>query len=138
MSFYGMGNEPRMIEDALEAADMAWWLMELPSGAVFFSPNKVKLLGYSAKDASKFVHYTSFTELIHPDDYDSAMKAMEDHLSGEAPIYETTYRIRTKKGGYITLYDRGRIVAEKGKDLAIAGIVIDVTRYHPGKLLPQE
>lgn len=130
-----MGNESRMIEDALEAGDMAWWLMELPSGVVFFSPNKVKLLGYNEKEASKFVHYSAFTDLLHPDDYDRVMKAMKDHIDGKAPTYETTYRIKTKNGDYITLYDRGRIVAQKGDNLAVAGIVIEVSNYHPDELL---
>jgi ABC-type antimicrobial peptide transport system permease subunit len=61
-----MGNESAMIEDALEAGEIAWWLMELPSGAVFFSLNKIKILGYSKKDISKFVHFSSFTDLLHP------------------------------------------------------------------------
>jgi predicted RNA-binding protein YlqC (UPF0109 family) len=29
------------------------------------------------------------------------------------------------------LYDRGRIVGRKGKEIAIAGIVIDLTNYSP-------
>lgn len=129
MSFYGMGKESLMIEDALEAADVAWWIMELPSGVVFFSPNKVKLLGYNEKDAAKFVHYSAFTQLLHPDDYDSTMKAMKDHIDGKTPIYETSYRIKNKKGDYIKLYDRGRIVAQKEDNIAVAGIVIDVSNY---------
>lgn len=133
MSFYGMGKEAEMIEDALEAGGMAWWVMELPSGVVFFSPNKIRMLGYDEKDSRSFVHYTKFTELLHIDDYEAAMTAMENHLSGKAPIYETTYRIKTKNGGYITLYDRGKIVGRKDDKLAIAGIVIDVTHYHPLK-----
>lgn len=133
MSFYGRGNESAMIEDAIEAADMAWWLMELPSGTVFFSPNKVKLLGYDEKETSKFVHYSSFTKLLHPDDYDNAMKAMKDHIDGIVPIYEVAYRIKTKKGAYIKMYDRGRIVARKNGDIAIAGIVMDASIYNPRK-----
>jgi PAS domain S-box-containing protein len=133
MIFYGMGNESAMIEDAIEAADMAWWIMELPSGAVFFSPNKIKLLGYDEKETSDFVHYTAFTNLLHPDDHDNTMKAMEDHLSGKVPIYQSTYRIKTKSGDYKTLYDRGKIIARQGDDLALAGIVIDFTNYRPAK-----
>jgi PAS domain S-box-containing protein len=133
MAFYGMGNESSMIEDALEAGGMAWWLMELPSGAVFFSPNKLKLIGYKESDASKFVHYSAFTNLLHPDDHDKTMKAMRDHIDGIADIYEAKYRIKSSNGEYVHLYDRGRIVAKKGKDIAVAGIVIDLTKYSPGK-----
>lgn len=131
MSFYGMGNEGRMLEDALEAGGVGWWLMELPSGAVFFSLNKIKMLGYTEKDVSKFLSFTDFTNLLHPDDRDKAMKAMQDHLDGNADMYEAKYRIKTATGKYIELYDRGRVVARKDKEIAVAGVVIDITKYTP-------
>jgi len=131
MSFYGLGTEFKMLEDALEAGGVAWWLMELPSGAVFFSSNKIKMLGYNQKQASEFLHYTNFTDLLHPDDHDNAMKAMQDHLNGKAELYETCYRIKKANGKYRTLYDRGCIVAKKGKEVAVAGIVLDVTKHFP-------
>ncbi len=34
------------IEDALGAADMAWWELEFPSGALRFSKHKTDMLGY--------------------------------------------------------------------------------------------
>ncbi len=129
-----MGNESSMLEDALEAGGMAWWLIELPSGAVFFSPNKIKMLGYKEEDTSKFLHYSAFTDLLHPDDYDKSMKAMKDHIDGKAKIYEVKYRIKSVSGKYIVMYDRGRIVAHKGDDMAIAGIVIDLTNYSPNNV----
>ena len=97
MSFYGIGQEFAMLEDAIEAGGMAWWIMELPSGVVFFSPNKIKLLGYTEKEVSKFVHYSNFTDLVHPDDYEKCMKAMKDHIEGKTKLYETQYRIKTKE-----------------------------------------
>lgn len=132
MSFYGYGQEFALLEDALEAGGIAWWLMELPSKMVFFSVNKLIMMGYSKDDVHKFVRYTDFTERIHPDDYASAMKAMTDHLEGRTPLYETQYRIKAKDGSYLTFYDRGRIVGRKGKELAIAGIVLNITSNAPG------
>jgi PAS domain S-box-containing protein len=129
MSFYGMGNESQMLQDALEAGGVAWWLMELPSGAVFFSPNKIKMLGYKEKDMLKFLAFTDFTNLLHPDDYDETMQAMQDHIDGKAEIYQARYRIKAIDGKYKVLFDRGRIVARKGKEIAVAGIVIDLTKY---------
>lgn len=116
-----------MLEDAIQAGGMAWWLMELPSGAVFFSPNKIKLLGYNEKDVKSFVHYTNFTDLVHPEDQEKCMQAMRDHIEGRAEMYETKYRIKAKDGSYKTLYDRGKIVGRKGEELAIAGIVLDIS-----------
>jgi PAS domain S-box-containing protein len=131
MSFYGMGGEMPMLEDALEAGGVAWWLMELPSGAVFFSPNKIKLLGFTNEKTPKFLSYTDFTDLLHPDDYEKTMEAMQNHINGTAEIYEAKYRIKTASDKYKVLYDRGRIVGRKGKEIAIAGIVIDLTNYSP-------
>ncbi len=117
-------DDLEVFELALEAAGMAWWMMEMPSGVIFFSPNKVKMLHRNAED---FVHYTSFTDLIHPEDYQPMMDAMQDHLHGKKDIYETTYRIKMKNGNYKRFYDRGRIVKKYGGDITIAGMVFDVT-----------
>jgi PAS domain S-box-containing protein len=122
--FYGTGRELEMLEDAVEAADMAWWVMEIPSGAVFFSPNKITMLGYSRKEIKKFVHYSNFTDLLHPDDLLAAMKAMEDLLSGKASTYSQKYRLRNTDGEFVTFYDKGRVVGRRSDgSVAVAGIV---------------
>jgi len=67
--------------------------------------------------------------MIHPEDYNKAMKAMKDHLEGKTPNYEVPYRIRKKDGSYALFLDKGGVVNrnETGKPLRITGIVIDVT-----------
>ena len=119
----GIRSEVEHIEGALEAANMAWWSLEFPSGALSFSHYKTRMLGYEAKD---FVHYTHFTNLIHPDDYDQAMKAMSDHYTGEKDVYDTLYRIKAKDGSYKTFHDKGRIVERNGKSFIVAGVVSKV------------
>lgn len=107
----------------MQAAGIAWWEMEHPSGALTFSENKTKMLGYDAKD---FYHYTKFTELIHPDDHDAAMAAMMALMKGETDTYETKYRIRAADGSYRTFYDKGKIVEKNENGIIIAGVVIDI------------
>lgn len=109
---------------ALDAGEIAWWEMELPSGVVFFSEKKALMLGRDPKD---FVHYKSFTDILHPDDYPVAMKAMQDHLEGKASHYEVRYRIQCADGSYRTFLDRGKIVEKTAKKTKVAGIVIDIT-----------
>lgn len=48
----GVKSDRQQIEGALEAAGMAWWSLELPSGALQFSRYKTDVLGYDAKDGS--------------------------------------------------------------------------------------
>lgn len=116
----GIRSTLEHVEEALSAADMAWWSLEFPSGALTFSKNKTDMIGRDAKD---FVHYKHFTDLIHPDDHDKAMKAMSDHYEGRANYYETTYRIKHKNGNYITFHDKGRIVEHTDTSFIVAGIV---------------
>lgn len=108
------------VEGALVAADMAWWELEFPSGALRFSKNKTDMLGYDAKD---FVHFTHFTDLIHPEDYDASMKAMTDHYEGRKDTYEVAYRIKASDGTYVRFYDKGQIVERTEHGFVVAGIV---------------
>lgn len=119
----GIRSEVEHIEGALKAADMAWWSLEFPSGALSFSHYKTDMLGYDAKD---FFHYTHFTNLIHPDDFDQAMKAMSDHYTGKAEMYDTVYRIEAKDGSYKTFHDKGKIVERNGDSFVVAGVVSKV------------
>ena len=113
---------------ALSAGNLAWWTMEVATGKATFNENKVKMLGYHMKEFQD-AHYSAFTELIHPDDYNKAMQAMRDHLSGKNELYEVTYRIKHKDGHYIWFYDRGSTTKRdnEGKPVLVKGIVFDDT-----------
>lgn len=119
----GIKNDREHIEGALEAADMAWWSLEFPSGALKFSRYKTDVLGYEAKD---FVHFTHFTDLIHEDDKAATMAAMSDHYTGKKDVYETTYRIKASDGTYVTFHDKGKIVERTGDSFVVAGVVSKV------------
>lgn len=119
----GIRTDLEHVEGALEAADMAWWSLEFPSGALTFSHHKTAMLGYRAED---FVHFTHFTDLIHPEDKDQAMQAMTDHYTGKKAAYETTYRIKANDGTYKTFYDKGKIVERTGDTFVVAGVVSKV------------
>lgn len=108
------------LEDAMKAADIAWWEIEFPSGTIFFSENKTRMLGYDNKD---FFHYSHFTDLLHPEDLPSAMKAMKDVITGKSEIYDTTYRIKASDGTYKTFHDKGKIVSHLGDEFSVAGVV---------------
>ncbi len=111
------------LENAMEAGDLAWWEMELPSGEVRFNDRKAKMLGYSPE---RFEHYKDFTDLLHPEDHDRAMQAMRDHLEGEKERYEVEYRIEKKDGDHKWFRDVGAITEEKGGQKKVTGVVIDI------------
>lgn len=119
----GIKSDQEQIEAAMEAAGMAWWSLEFPSGALKFSRYKTDTLGYNAKD---FFHFTHFTDLIHPNDKDAAMRAMTDHYTGKSKIYEVMYRIKASNGKYKKFHDKGKIVERLGDAFTVAGVVSEV------------
>lgn len=118
----------KRIKTGLNAGNVAWWIMELPSGKVYFDNLKVEFLGYSP---DHFTHYQDFTKLLHPDDHQKVMQAMDDHLAGKKDHYEVEYRIKSQNNGYIWFRDSGGIFEqdEESEQIQIVGIVQNITKH---------
>ncbi|MFW6055828.1 MAG: PAS domain S-box protein, partial [Chloroflexota bacterium] len=114
------------LDTAMSAGNLAWWQMELPSGRVEFDERKATVLG---RKPAEFQHYRDFTDLLHPDDYESAMHAMRQHLEGLAAKYEVEYRIRKADGDYVWFRDVGSVTSwhPDGSPAVVTGIVVDIT-----------
>lgn len=119
-------NEQLKIKNALDAAGIAYWEMDLDTGQVTFSPIKAEMLGYHPQ---KFNHYTDFTALIHMDDYEPTMQAMRQHIAAQTRLYEAEYRIRAEDQSYHWFKDIGQVVHrnEQGQPLTVIGITTDIT-----------
>lgn len=114
------------LDSAMEIGSLAWWEMDMPTGAVRFDARKATMLGYSP---GMFRHYTDFTTLLHPDDLEPTMQAMRNHLDGKAARYQADYRIRVASGEYRWFRDVGGITRRHadGTPATLTGIVIDIT-----------
>jgi len=111
---------------AMKVSDMAWWEMNIVTGAISFEKRKAEMLGY---DPSNFKHYNDFMKLVHPEDAERAMEAMRRHIYGSADKYEVEYRILAKSGEYKWFYDIGSITERdaKGKAILATGLVTNIT-----------
>lgn len=114
------------LDIALTGGNIAWWKLNYETGIVEFAPGKATMLGYTVDEFPK--HMMEIMKLVHPEDYESTMNAMRDHMSGKKELYFCDYRIRTKSGGFKWYHDRGKIVEYKnGKPSLITGFVMDVS-----------
>ncbi|MFB6129781.1 MAG: PAS domain S-box protein [Salinigranum sp.] len=122
----------RRLDGAMFAGNLAWWEMDVETGEVLFHEQKADMLGYPV-DA--FDHYEDFTRLLHEADYERAMDAMADHLSGEAPRYDVEYRIETADGDYRWLHDVGGVTRRDadGNPVTVTGIVVDISERRETK-----
>lgn len=118
---------------AMDVANLSWWEMDIETGSVAFEKRKAEMLGYPPE---KFKHYTHFMELVHPEDYEPAMNAMRNHLSGAVDKYEVEYRIKAASGDYKWFYDIGSVVNrdDQGKPLTVSGLVLDISERKKSEL----
>ncbi|CAK0768354.1 diguanylate cyclase [uncultured Gammaproteobacteria bacterium] len=112
---------------ALDGSNEGLWDWDISSGAVHFSPRWELLLGYLPGEIEP--HVRAWSGLIHPEDLPGVTSALEAHMVGNAPSYQTEHRVKTKSGNWIWVLDRGKVVKRTadGQPLRAVGTYIDIT-----------
>jgi diguanylate cyclase (GGDEF)-like protein/PAS domain S-box-containing protein len=112
---------------ALLGTDTGLWEWRATTGARYLGDAWVSLLGYESRGLDGATHLPE--ALVHGDDLPSARARLNAHLSGATPWYEADYRLRTKRGEWRWIHDRGRVVERdaEGRPLRMIGMPTDVT-----------
>ncbi len=112
---------------ALRGAGDALWDWDLTTGRVYRSARWCAMLGYSEREIGD--SREAFTRLLHPDDADAVMKAIEDHLGRKKPdSFCVEYRLRHKDGSWRWIMDRGQAIWDlRGAPVRMAGSQTDIT-----------
>lgn len=115
------------LSHALDATLDGLWDWNIETGAVHFSPQWARLLGYAPDEVPQRVEF--FFTVLHPDDISRVQQVLEDHLQGRTPVKQDEVRLRHKSGHYLWFLDRGK-VAERdsaGRPLRMVGTITDIT-----------
>jgi len=117
----GQERLARVIEGT---ADGIWEWPDVSVDELWWSPRVYELLGY---EPGEFVPTSeTFESLLHPDDRDAAMAAMQASLDRCGP-FESEHRVRTKSGAYRWFQMRGRCFdGGDGRPRCVAGSVRDI------------
>ncbi|WP_319534058.1 diguanylate cyclase [uncultured Vibrio sp.] len=114
---------------ALDSNGLCLWEQHIPSGTLtIFNMQWGKMLGYQPNELTATVE--TWKNNLHPEDYDLAVGAFEDHLAGKTDLYQVIHRMLHKDGSDSWVSDRGRIVeyAADGSPLRMMGTHIDITQ----------
>jgi len=95
---------------AINASNDGIWDWNIPTGEVYYSPRFKALLGY--RDDELQHNLEAFLMLLHPDDRDRVMQAVNDHLERNTP-YDVQYRLRTALGIFHWFRARGQVVRDE-------------------------
>ena len=118
---------------AVKGSSDGIWEWDIQSNSAWWSSRFCELLGYKENE----IEATSeqFEELLHPEDKDQSLEAMQAHLEKRVK-YDHVIRLRTKSGGYLWFRERGQAEwDETGSPLRISGSIMDITDI---KLAEQE
>ena len=114
------------LRNALGAAGMGTWHVDLNSGIATHDESLNRILGLDPVETQGPLRDPSFTRL-HPDDHDRVMRAIHAAIESRSE-YSIEYRVVRADGHVRWLQDRGRIVLDDaGSPRYATGAVMDVT-----------
>ncbi len=115
-------------QHAIDATRDGIWDWDMPTSAVYFSPQWARLLGYEPSEVPQRVEF--FFHVLHPDDITHVKQVLNDHLNGLIPVKQSEVRLQTKSGEYRWFLDRGKVVARdlSGAPVRMVGTITDITK----------
>ena len=103
------------------------WDRDLVSNTLYLSPRWKEILGYSDIELKNEIDV--WRKRVHPDDLDSALRDIKDHLVGKTEFYENVHRLKHKRGHWVWVLDRGKKIVDKnGKAIRMLGTQTDITK----------
>lgn len=111
---------------ALQGNNDGIWDWNIQTNEVFLSTRWKEMLGYADHEIAH--HLDEWAKRVHPDDWQSVMRILQDHLSKKTPFYISEHRVRCKDGNYKWILDRGQALwDEQDQPLRMVGSHTDIT-----------
>lgn len=112
---------------ALFGADLGLWDWDIPNDHVVCDERLCAMIGRSVNDVPQ--NFNSWRSLLSPADVVTAQITLDAHLNGEAPYYESKFRMQHTDGHWVWIHARGKVVeyGEGHTPLRMSGTHMDIT-----------
>lgn len=113
---------------AIKGTDAGLWDWNVQTGEVIFDQRWAEMIGYDLSELEPLSIQT-WKDHCHPEDLARSGIELEKHFSGKTESYICEARMRHKKGNWIWVLDRGKVVSwdETGKPTRMVGTHVDIT-----------
>lgn len=114
------------LELALDGSGAGTWSLDLDTRQARFDARWFALLGMPPDTVANDGGF--FDRLVHPDDLPRVHQAMKSHLTGINPVYYCEMRMRHRRGDWVWIGTRGKVVARApdGRARLMAGTHMDI------------
>ncbi len=122
------------LELALVGADLGLWDLEFPSGDLHLSAKVCGMLGFPEGGIGP--HLSKFEKLVHPADAPARRAALNAHLNGDSPDFQSEHRLRHRSGHWVWVRAHAKVVVrdENSVPLRVVGTLQDISREMQLKL----
>ncbi len=113
---------------AINANSQGLWDWNIRTNKTLSSNGWKIMLGYEPDEVDDSV--LAWDRLIHPDDKKHVYAAINKHLNGETPHYESEHRMLRKDGTYLWVRDQGEVTDfdRHGKPLRMVGTQTNINQ----------
>ena len=121
---------------AMKAVSDGVWDWDLGSGTVFFSQGWASILSEETAEPT----YDFWASRIHPDDKETVLQSLRQHLDGRVSHWEQEHRLRTRDGDWKWVLGRGAVVAQtpEGRPLRMLGTMTDISERKVAQMKLQQ
>ena len=111
---------------AVRGANDGIWDWNLKTNELYYSPRWKSMLGYEESEIG--ISSDEWFKRVHPDDVMRLKAELNAHIKGDAPLFQSEYRMLHKNGQYLWMFSRGLAVRDaEGNVHRLAGSQTDIT-----------
>ncbi len=103
---------------AMEASESGILDLDVPTRQMTSSADCQAMLGQPSVEVSGPLEEI-WAAYIHPEDRAASLQALEETIAGRSPYFEREHRLRTTRGGWAWVYDKGKVVERNAQGAAL-------------------
>ena len=126
-------EQPFKVQDdrwlfALEAVGVGVWDWNVQTNQVLYSVLWKTMLGYQDNEVGD--SFEEWHSRVHPEDLPGCYEALNAHIRGDSPFYESEHRLRSKDGSYKWILVRGQAIERnpEGQPIRVIGTHTDLSQ----------
>lgn len=123
-----LSSQRESLTNIIWGTDVGTWEWNVRTGEAQLNARWAATLGYTLEELMP-ISIDTWWRFIHPEDIERSKSALQRHFSGESDAYQCEVRMHHKKGHWVWVLDRGKVVAwsEEGEPEWVSGTHTEVT-----------